>query len=194
MHHTVKMSAAERLLRRRFISAGALGVAALAVRPRLLLADDPEGAGNQQELSRNAEAIHQERLFKASPKRVYAALTTTAQFDQVIRLSGVMKRAALAKKQAPTAISVQAGGSFSLFGGYIIGRQIELVPQRRIVQAWRVTYWPAGVYSVAHFELADEDGATKLTFDHTGFPVGKGAELVTGWQEHYWGPLEKFLG
>jgi hypothetical protein len=65
MHHTVKMSAAERLLRRRFISAGALGVAALAVRPRLLLADDPEGAGNQQELSRNAEAIHQERLFKA---------------------------------------------------------------------------------------------------------------------------------
>jgi hypothetical protein len=31
-------------------------------------------------------------------------------------------------------------------------------------------------------------------FDHMGFPKGAGKELASGWQEHYWDPLVKFLG
>ena len=37
------------------------------------------------------------------------------------------------------------GGTFSLFDGHIIGRILELVPDQRIVEAWRVVDWPAGV-------------------------------------------------
>ncbi len=47
--------------------------------------------GAEDEISRTAEAIHQEPVFKASRKRVYEALTDTKQFDSVIQISGVMQ-------------------------------------------------------------------------------------------------------
>jgi activator of HSP90 ATPase len=57
----------------------------------------------------------------------------------------------------PTEISREAGGTFALFGGYITGRHVELVPNERIVQAWRAGGWDPGVYSIAKFELGDQD-------------------------------------
>ena len=38
----------------------------------------------------------------------------------------------------------EPGGAFSIFGDYIIGWQLELVPNQRIVQAWRETSWDPG--------------------------------------------------
>ena len=85
------------------------------------------------------------------------------------------------------------GGTFSLFGGHIIGRHIELVPNKRIVQAWRVVDWDPGLYSIAKFELAEQGPGTKIVFDHTGFPKGKAEHLAAGWKANYWEPLVKFL-
>lgn len=161
----------------------ALGAAAL---PRLALAEaNPE--------IRAAESIHQEPLFKAARPRVYAALTSSRLFDQVIQLSGVMKADALAKMKAPTRLSTHVGGPITLFGGYVVGRQIELVPDQLLIQAWRAQSWPPGVYSIARFELNDAAGGTRLVFDHTGFPPGTAAHLASGWHEHYWDPIAKLL-
>lgn len=143
------------------------------------------------EISRTAETIHQEPIFNASPKRVYEALTDTRQFDKVIEIGGSKKSTALGTEQ--TQISSEIGGAFVLFGGHIIGRHIELIPARRIVQAWRVVDWPEGVYSIARFELKESGGGTKILFDHTGFPTGLAAHLADGWNGHYWDPLRKFL-
>jgi activator of HSP90 ATPase len=149
-------------------------------------------AAAEEEISHSAEAIHQVAVFKASRKRVYEALLDTKQFDQVIQLSGVMK--SMAPGGEPTAINRQVGASFALFGGYITGRQIELVPNERIVQAWRVGNWDPGFYSIAKFELAEQDSGSKIVFDHTGFPMGQGEHLAAGWKTNYWEPLQKFLG
>jgi activator of HSP90 ATPase len=85
------------------------------------------------------------------------------------------------------------GGTFALFGGYIVGRHIELVPNELIVQAWRVGSWDRGIYSIIRFQLTEQGAGTKIIFDHTGFPKGQAEHLASGWQEHYWDPLEKFL-
>jgi len=147
-----------------------------------------------EEISHSAESIHQEPVFKASRKRVYDALTDTRQFDKVIELSGVMKSGMLPPgANKPTEISRQAGGAFTLFGGYITGRHIELVPGARIVQAWRAGGWDPGVYSIAKFELVEQGPGTKIVFDHTGFPKGAAEGLASGWKAHYWEPLEKLL-
>lgn len=51
-----------------------------------------------------------------------------------------------------------------------------------------------GVYSIVHFELQKDDGgATKLVFDHTGFPQAAHDELVDGWVKMYWEPLKRYL-
>jgi uncharacterized protein YndB with AHSA1/START domain len=73
------------------------------------------------------------------------------------------------------------------------GRNVELIPNRLIVQAWRVGIWEPGVYSIATFSLADEGHGAKLVLDHTGFPPGKAQHLAEGWHGNYWEPLQKYL-
>ncbi len=120
------------------------------------------------EVSHTGEAIHQEVVFKASRKRVYEALVDTKQFNKVVELSGAVQPG-MSLESKPTEISREVGGAFSLFGGHIVGRHVELVPSERIVQAWRVVGWNPGVYSIAKFELTEQGAETKLVFDHTGF-------------------------
>lgn len=148
----------------------------------------PEGG----EISKSAEAIHQEVVFKASRQRVYEVLTDPKQFEKVVKLSEAMK-SGMVKDEKPTEISKDAGGTFVLFGGHILGRHIELVPNERLVQAWRTTGWKPGVYSIAEFQLDDEGSGTKLVFDHTGFPIGQAQHLADGWKANYWKPMEKVL-
>jgi activator of HSP90 ATPase len=148
-------------------------------------------AGVEEEISRTAESIHQEPVFKASRKRIYEALTDAKQFDKVIQLSGVMQAMHLQDK--PAEISREVGGTFTLFGGYITGRQVEFVPNQRIVQAWRTGGWAHGIYSIAKFELVEQGSGTRIVFDHTGFPKGEAEVLASGWKAHYWEPIEKLL-
>jgi activator of HSP90 ATPase len=84
-------------------------------------------------------------------------------------------------------------GVTSLFGGYIVGRQLELLPGKRIVQAWREISWDSGILSIARYELNEQGSTTRIIFDHTGFPAGNGDHLAVGWKAHYWEPLAKFL-
>jgi activator of HSP90 ATPase len=149
-------------------------------------------AGAEEEISHTSESIHQEPVFKVSRKRVYEALTDAKQFNAVVQLSAAMK-SATPPGTKPGEISREAGGAFSLFGGYVTGRQIELVPNERIVQAWRAGGWDLGIYSIARFELVEAGAGTKIVFDHTGFPKGDGEHLAAGWKVNYWEPLEKFL-
>ena len=93
----------------------------------------------------------------------------------------------------PVEMSSETGGGFSAFGGYVTGRQIELLPGERIVQIWRAGGWPAGAYSIARFEFSAEGSGTKIEFDHMGFPQGQAEHLLAGWKSNYWEPLAKFL-
>jgi activator of HSP90 ATPase len=124
-------------------------------------------------------SIHQETDLKASPQRVYEALLDAKQFNA---FSGL-----------PTEIHREAGGDFSLFGGHIVGRNIELVPNQRIVQAWRVVDWPEGAYSIVKFELKAQGSGTRVILDHRGFPEGLKDHLAQGWKGHYWDNLTKYF-
>jgi activator of HSP90 ATPase len=134
---------------------------------------------------RMSEPIHQEVVFKATPKRIYETLLDSKSFSE---FTG----------GAPAEISRDAGGAFSCFGGVISGRNIELLPNQRIVQAWRVGNWPDGVYSIVKFEMHQQGSETKLVMDHVGFPADLRAHLNGeqpngGWHRQYWEPLKKYL-
>jgi uncharacterized protein YndB with AHSA1/START domain len=176
---------AKGLTRRQLFAGVAIAFGGLALRSTEARAEAEDG------ISRTAESIHQEAVIKASRKRIYEALTDTKQFDKVIQLSGVMKSVPPGGK--PTEISREVGGAFTLFGGYITGRHIELVPNARIVQAWRTGGWDPGAYSIVKFELVEQGSGTKIVFDQAGFPKGAAEDLAAGWKAHYWEPLEKLL-
>ena len=123
--------------------------------------------------------IHEQHDFEQPPARIYAALTDGKIFT--------------AFTGAPATIDAREGGALTLFGGVIVARNIELVPDRRVVQAWRADDWPEGVFSIVRFELTPHGTGTRLVFDHIGFPAGLRAHLVKGWQDHYWALLSQNL-
>jgi activator of HSP90 ATPase len=135
----------------------------------------PGSAANQTRTS-----LHQEIELKASPQRIYGILLDSKQFAAFTGM--------------PANIDAAVGGAFSMFGGMIVGRNVELVPNQRIVQAWRPTHWDSGVYSLVKFELKPQGSGTLLILDHTGFPEGEYDSLFKGWGSHYWEPLKKYLG
>jgi activator of HSP90 ATPase len=123
--------------------------------------------------------IHQEIDFNANPQQLYEALLDAKEFAT---FSG-----------RPAEIDRKVGGALSLFNGHIIGRNLELVPNQRIVQAWRVVTWPEGAYSIAKFDLTSQGSGTHLVFDHIGFPEGLRDHLAEGWEENYWSLLKKYF-
>ena len=125
-------------------------------------------------------ALHQETVVNATPETVFKALTDA---DAFARMTG----------GAPAAIDATAGGAFSLLDGKIVGRTIELVPDTRLVQAWRPGSWEDGVYSLVRIELEAAGDETRLTLDQTGIPDGQAEHLEGGWRAMYWEPLAAFL-
>ncbi|HEV3189826.1 MAG TPA: SRPBCC domain-containing protein [Polyangiaceae bacterium] len=124
--------------------------------------------------------IHQETTFPAPPSRIYKVLVDLNEFAQATG--------------APTSGGSTEGAAFTAFGGHITGRQVELVPDKRVVQAWRAKTWAEGVYSIVRFELHAEGKGTKLVFDHDGFPEDQKEHLSSGWRAMYWDKIAKYVG
>ncbi len=125
-------------------------------------------------------AIHQEISINASPKAVFEALMNEKEHST---FTG-----------KPADINREAGGSFSCHDGMVHGRNIEITPNERIVQAWRVGPWPEGVYSVIKLDFNSEgENQTRIVLDHTGYPEEAHDHLAEGWHNMYWNPLKAYL-
>jgi activator of HSP90 ATPase len=90
-------------------------------------------------------------------------------------------------------ISREVGGAFSAYDGYITGQNLELVPDRKIVQSWRAVDWDEGYFSTVTFELIPIPEGTRLDFTHADVPDGTEAEFTRGWIDNYWEPMKRFL-
>ena len=167
--------------RRRAISVLVAAVGAVAARSFTQAQTSQQPKEEQPCTSANQArtAIHYDLDFQASPERFYEAILNEKQFTAFTGMAATIDRV--------------PGGAFSMFGGLIEGRNIEFVPNQRIVQAWRPSHWDAGVYSIVRFELKPSGPATSLNFDHIGFPSGDYDHLDWGWKNHYWDPLKKYF-
>ena len=131
-------------------------------------------------------SIHQEVVFPTSPERIYELLTDGEKFA--------------AATGRPAELQAREGATFSLFGGFVEGRQLELIPGHRVVQAWRGKDWVPGLYSLVRFTISPESQGTKLTVDHEGYPDGQSPlyptwheHLATNWPVFYFEPFTKHL-
>jgi activator of HSP90 ATPase len=147
---------------------------ARAQQPASAMKEAPSKPENQARTT-----IHEEVMFDASPQRIYEALLNSKQFAA---FSGM-----------PADIDAKAGGAFSMFGGMIVGRNVELVAKVRVVQAWRPTHWDPGAYSIVKFELKEKGAGRALVLDHRGFPEGEFDSLEAGWKSHYFERLKEYL-
>jgi activator of HSP90 ATPase len=123
--------------------------------------------------------IRQSVTIKASPHDVYEALMDSKKHSTFTGDKAVISR--------------EVGGRFSAFDGYAEGVNLELVPDKKIVQTWRASDWPEGSYSKVTFALQAAAGGTQLTFIQTGIPEEFADDVLQGWQDYYWAPLKEML-
>ena len=124
------------------------------------------------------KTIKQKVKFRASPETVYRVLTDAKRHAA---LTG--ERATIARK---------IGGAFVTRGGNVRGIMVDLVPARRVVQAWRTREFPEGVYSMAAFELTrQKDGGTLLVLTHRGVPKELIPRIEADWRATYWENIRK---
>jgi activator of HSP90 ATPase len=126
-----------------------------------------------------SKPIQQTVTFKANPHEVYEALMDSK------------KHAAFSGSRA--SISREVGGEYSAYDGYITGKNVELAPDRKIVQSWRASDWPEGKFSTVTFVLLPIPEGTRLNFTHVEVPDGTEAEFEQGWIDNYWEPMKKML-
>ncbi len=126
-----------------------------------------------------SKTIRQTVTFKAIPHEVYEAL-----MDE-------KKHAAFTGGEAK--ISRIVGGKFTIYGGDIQGKNLELVPDQKIVQSWRYSDWPEDHYSMATFALEPTEKGTRLTFTQIDVPDDKYEDIKQGWKDYYWAPIKKLL-
>ncbi len=126
--------------------------------------------------------IKQKAWFNTTPNEIYEFLMDSKKHS---KLGGKCE------------ISGKVGGKFSISDGYIVGENIDLVKNEKIVQKWRASEdcWPEDHYSIVTFKLTPIKGkeGTGLSFTQTGVPVECGDRFDTGWKEYYWKPMKELL-
>ena len=92
-------------------------------------------------------------------------------------------------------ISRVIGGKFTVFEGDLEGKNLELIPDKKIVQSWRSNEedWPKNHYSTLTVELESVKTGTRLNIKHTGVPVASYESVKQGWDEYYWEPMKDML-
>jgi activator of HSP90 ATPase len=129
-------------------------------------------------------SVHQETGIAAPPQQVFELLMSGSLFSAATGM--------------PAEITDREGDSFSLFGGRVEGSQIELVPGKRVVQAWRFgtahpSPWEPGVYSILRFTLEPVGDRTRLVIDHTGIPAEWEEHISSGYPTFYQEPITRFF-
>ncbi len=126
-----------------------------------------------------SKTVRQTITFKASPHEVYEALMDGKKHA---KFSG-----------ADVKMDRKVGGKFSVWDGQITGTNLNLIPDKKIIQSWRDSDWEEGVYSTATFSFAAIDSGTRLTFTQTGVPDDAYEDIKQGWKDFYWTPMKEFL-
>ena len=129
----------------------------------------------------DTKTIIQNENFNMSPQEFYNAFMNSESHTEIIGSEAV--------------ISQVVGGEFSAHGGYCWGKNLELVPGKRIVQSWIAPdeNWPEDHESRIILNLSGDESGTQLEFIHEDVPVEAAESIANGWIEYYWEPMRDWI-
>ncbi len=130
---------------------------------------------------KKTKIIEQEILINCAPHEIYEAFMDSKIHSKFT--------------EGKAKISREIGGKFSVFEGDLNGKNVELIPDKKIVQTWRSEgeNWPKGYYSTITIILEPVDTGTLIKFKHVDIPEGAYESVKEGWDNYYWEPLKELL-
>jgi uncharacterized protein YndB with AHSA1/START domain len=94
---------------------------------------------------------------------------------------------------APTKLSRKPGGAWRAHGGAIGGKNLLIVPGKKIVQAWRAGFWKKDELSVLVMTFEKVSGGAVVEIVHVGVPQHDQKGVRNGWPSFYWERWKKYL-
>jgi activator of HSP90 ATPase len=123
--------------------------------------------------------IQQRVRFRASPRALF---NTYLDSRKHTRSTGVLAK-----------ISKKVGGKFTAFAGQLEGKNLLIVPDKRIVQLWRATHWKKDDWSVLILTFSCVRGGAQIDLVHVGVPAYDHNGVREGWPIYYWRPWKKYF-
>ncbi|KAJ3209776.1 hypothetical protein HDU82_000138 [Entophlyctis luteolus] len=96
--------------------------------------------------------------------------------------------------RGPAIIKPEAGAEVSLFGGNVTGKILEIVPNKKIVQTWRLKSWPSSHYSTVTLTLEEQRESVTLRLSQTDVPIGEKELTTTNWTGYYFNGIKSAFG
>ena len=87
-------------------------------------------------------------------------------------------------------MSTIVGSEFSLWDGSIVGKNLEFVEGKKIVQQWYFGEQPAE--SIVTIILHPSSEGTSVELRHTNIPDDDFEDIKEGWMESYFGSIREF--
>ncbi len=95
---------------------------------------------------------------------------------------------------APAKITDKEGAKYTAHGDYITGKNLQLIPDKLIVQTWRASDWSKDdVDSTFIIHLETKGKNVLLHAIHANIPDEQVKDINDGWHEYYWEPWKKYL-
>lgn len=91
----------------------------------------------------------------------------------------------------PAEMKAEKGFVFSLWEGDICGVNIDVKPNRLLVQEW--FFGETENPSVVTLQLKKEGDKTRVELTHTNIPDDVYEEITEGWREYYLGSIKGML-
>ena len=126
------------------------------------------------------KAIQQSVTFPASPERLFEIYIDSKKHSAATGAKAIVSR--------------KAGGKFAAFDGLLSGKNLVVIPNHMIVQAWRGTHWkktdPDSIL-ILKFSKTKAGGLVDLV--HVNVPDHDHAGVIKGWSKFYWKPWRAYL-
>jgi len=82
---------------------------------------------------------------------------------------------------------------FSLWSGDITGKNIEMIPNEKLVQEWYFGEEEDALRSIVTIKLWEKKSNTSVELHHTNIPDEAYENIVEGWNEAYFGAIKVLL-
>lgn len=116
-------------------------------------------------------------ILNATPEEVYIALTNPFTINLWTNEEAIM--------------STEPGSEFSILSGSIVGKNIEFIANKKIVQEWY--FGDEEPASIVTIKLHDHKEGTSFELVHTNIPDEVYDDISNGWDENYIGNLREFF-
>jgi activator of HSP90 ATPase len=119
------------------------------------------------------------KTFKinAEPSDIYSALTNP---NTIELWSGY-----------PAKMSTESGSEFSLWEGDITGKNLEFIPDRKVVQEWYFGDQPEK--SIVTISITPDGENSQVTIEHSNIPDEDFTDISEGWREYYMEAIKNFF-